>query len=134
MAYDPIPDPDGNGVLVDVGSAEGRRGLILAMLSESAGHHDTVVESVECALTTMLLIWLTDLVVSAYGDTDLEARLACAAFASDVLAEGQVHTWRLVALGEAAMLCNDLRAGGDVPADVAVIWESRTVEGERGQG
>ena len=123
MAHEPIPDPSGGGILSDLGTREGRVGTARYLAQLACGHHETLVDAMECVLLTVLNRELTDLVASASGLIG-EAGIAIAEpFVTDILESGTLQLWRLVLIGEVAEVCGQLRNGRPVPDGYVSIIE-----------
>lgn len=123
MAHEPIPDPSGGGILSDLGAPEGRIGTARYLAQVARGHHDTVIDTMECVLTDLLDQTLVQLVASASGLPDEAGVTVAQPFVADILADGQIQLWRLVLIGEVAEVCGQIRAGRPVPDGYASIVE-----------
>lgn len=120
MAHDPIPDPDGDGMLVDLGCSEGRTKAFLQAIRHSAKHHDDARSAIECAFTNVLHDTMVELIASASGLIGEAGEAYASPIVENVLTCGQVPLYRLVLVGEAAGLCAKLHNGEPIEEEFIV--------------
>lgn len=121
MAHEPIPDPDGNGVLVDVGSPEGRRAFILERTIIAAAHHGDVRGAIECALTDMLEIFVAGLLEPANGQVNTQPSGDALIVAKAFVDHATINVHHLQLLGDAADLASLAMDDKPLPEEFASI-------------
>src|SRR6266536_3019174 len=109
-----------DGEYVNVGTPEARHAFILDTLRESAGHHATLPAIMECALTRVMIAFLTQLIGSADHASDDRTWTLAEIKAESLVSRGDMNAHQLALIGEVAHYYIAAAKGQPLPEDVVL--------------